>query len=276
MSNNETDFETKSGSLFSQNWSLSNEQSLDESSPKNISILAILSLIGGFLSFTVFFSMNFLFVPIITLLLIIIAAINIKRSEGLLIGRSFLLIGLWLLLIPGISKPLMDYVYSQNLYKNADVFFTYWFETAKKGDFVKLQQLQSGLAVRNPISDEAGFWKNYIRDEETHEATHRFLTNRTLLTLAALGDQAQCRLYRVDACYFSAGNEESVIMTYAITYPKGNDKETFFVSISGKRFFIHNSDFDKKKYTWVVDNGAWTPLKLDDQGKPVSPLKKKG
>lgn len=253
-------------SLFNKNWNFADETVAEEAPVTNVSIVAILACVGGVLSFSLFFSPYFLFVPVLTLFLAIVALLTIHRSQGILVGRALALVGLWLLLIPVVAVPVKDALYYKQFEIGAKSFCRLWLKTALAGDPMQVKQLSHVPHFqKNRETDPVKYWSKFLGDEMAHEEMHRFLKNDLLLTLAALGDRATYSYHKTVGTK-TGRDEEEALLIYAITYPnKQGEKETFFVQINCTRTL----DEDKKIAVWKGGGNAKGSLKLEENGEPT-------
>lgn len=233
---------------------------------KSISILAIFALLFGFFSFLVFLSPSFYFVPVIALILVICAFVQIRLSANNMIGKGIALTGLWLLLIPSIAQPVMNLYYKDRLLQDAKRYCDLWLDHAKKGNVRQIRQMQNNVHIARSSQDDLTFWKQFTGEEEFHEGIHRFLANPLLLTLAALGDKAKTSFVRAENLFVLPSNDK-VLMIYAVTYPnKENQKETFFIQIDASRETEHKY----KIGLWRGGENVKGPLPLNEKGEPVA------
>lgn len=233
---------------------------------KSISILAIFALLFGFFSFLVFLSPSFYFIPIIALILVICALIQIRLSANNIIGKGIALTGLWFLLIPSIAQPTMNLYYKDRLLQDAKRYCDLWLDHVKKGNIRQIRQMQNSVHIARSNQDDLTFWKQFTAEEEYHEGIHRFMADPLLLTLATLGDKAKTSFVRAEKLHVLPDSDK-VLMIYAVTYlNKEDQKETFFIQIDASR----ECDHKYKIGLWRGGENAKGPLPLNDQGEPVA------
>jgi len=245
----------------------------DELVSKRASSSAIVSALLGALSFLSLVNLGFLFFAALGFLAAIFALFAIKKSGGELAGRSFALVGLAASLAGAISGPLSAATYRADFERQADKFCKIWFETAASGDLLALRQLGRPHWDRAPIVDEKDaikYWAASIQDEDAHRETHSFLTNRSLLTLAALGERAKPTFYATE--YLTLNSKAEVTTrVYAVTVApekEGEAKETFFLKLTVERRYRKTAK-GEKSIGWNVHPGDWRPVELDENGRPV-------
>ncbi len=258
---------TSSNSIFSNSskWNLGNDTLNMEDAPKNISILAILALVCACLSCLLFTSIYFYFLPVISLLLVIISLFQIAHSRGELIGRSMAFWALWILLIPSIAVPIMDYCYRQRMIQDAKSYFNNWFEIAKKGEFRRIRVMQNAPHIALITDSDESYWSNLVHEPETHTTLHEFLTNEFLLTLATLGDKVKTSYYKTNLIVLTPDRED-IQMIYAITCPgKDGGKETFYALMNAFRY----RDDKHNIAIWKGGDNIKAPLPIDKDGLPI-------
>lgn len=252
-------------SLFSKKWQMADEFSTEDEPLKAISIPAILAFLGGLLSFLLFMSTYFFFVPILALMLAIIALIRIRVSSGNQIGEGLALAAIGLLVIPSIAVPIKDAIYKDRFVRDAQRFAAIWFETMASGNIFRVKQLNHVPHCVDSTMSEVNYWRQFLGDEMTHEELHTFLADPLLLTLEALGHKAKATYYKTEAVRLGSESEE-ILMTYAITYPnQANQPETFFVQINANR----SPDAKRKIGLWKGGDRIKGPLKVNAAGLPV-------
>ena len=245
----------------------------DELVSKRASALAIVSALLGAASFLSLVNLGFLFFAALGFLAAVCALGAIKKSGGELAGRSFALVGLAASFSGAISGPLAVATYRADFERQADKFCKIWFETAASGDFIAMRQLTRSHWDRAPIVDEKDaikYWAAAIQDEDAHRETHSFLTNRTLLTLAKLGERAKPTFYATE---YLAINSKAEVTTrvYAVTVApekEGEAKQTFFLKLTVERR-LRKTARGEKSVGWNVHPGDWRPVELDENGRPV-------
>lgn len=258
----------KTGSIFSKNWSMEdggNDVAHLENAPADVCIPAILALGCGLISFLVFLSYNFYFLPALTVILSLVSFIMIKKSGGKMVGKTMILIALAFTIIPSVAVPTMKYVYQRQFLIDARQYGDFWFKFALKGDFQKVKTLEHSAHIARSSSNESKYWIQYIGDPEMHEQLHKFLSNDLLLTLAALGDKAKVTFYKKSFMFFGT-EDETIRLIYAITYPgKQDKKETFFVGLNMSRY----KESKHKIAIWKGGDKLQGPLPLDENGEPI-------
>ena len=263
--NQETPLETGSGSIFSKQWNMADEENNETEPLRGVSILAILAFIGGLFSFLVFLSPSFYFIPAVSFLLAVVSLIRIRMSDGNLIGRGFALMGLWLLIIPCVAVPVKNELYRMRYIQDGKRFVQLWFKTVAEGNILRVKQLGHVPHCVSPSMTPMNYWRQYTGDELTHEELHTFLGNKLLLTLEALGDKAKATYYKTEYISYGKESEDSLVI-YAVTYPnEKGDTETFFVQFNISR----SHDAKRGIGLWKGGDKVKGPLKLDGTGAPV-------
>lgn len=245
----------------------------DELVSKRASVLAIVSALLGALSFLSLLNLGFLFFSAFGVLAAIFALAAIAKSSGELVGRSWALGGLALALAGAISGPLCVATYRADFDAQADEFCQIWFDAAKKGDVLTLRQLTRSHWDRPPIIDENDaikYWATSTQDEDGHRELHSFLANPTILTLAALGDRVKPTFYATESQTINA-KAEVATRVYAVTVApekEGEAKQTFFLKLTVERR-LRKTARGEKSVGWNVHPGDWSPVELDENGRPV-------
>lgn len=235
-----------------------------ENAPADVCIPALLALICGFFSFLLFLSYNFYFLPALSLILVIVSFLMIKKSGGKMVGKTMALLALFFLIVPSVAVPVMKQTYQRNFINDAKKYADFWFSFAKKGDFQRIKILEHSAHIAKSSSNPAKYWMQYVGDEEMHEKLHRFLTNDLLLTLAALGDKAKITYYKTVFVGYGR-DDEAIRMIYAVTVPSDQgEKETFFVGLNMSRY----KDEKHKIAIWKGGDKFKGPLPLDKNGEP--------
>lgn len=245
----------------------------DELVSKRASVLAIVSALLGALSFLTLLNLGFLFFSAFGVLAAIFSLAAIAKSGGELVGRSWALAGLALALAGAIAGPLCVATYRADFDAQADEFCQIWFDAAKKGDVLTLRQLTRSHWDRPPIIDEDDaikYWATSTQDEDGHRELHSFLANPTILTLAALGDRVKPTFYATESQTINA-RAEVATRVYAVTVApekEGDAKQTFFLKLTVERR-LRKTARGEKSIGWNVHPGDWSPLELDENGRPV-------
>ncbi|MBR4833397.1 MAG: hypothetical protein IKU86_03570 [Thermoguttaceae bacterium] len=269
--------EKTSSSLFDA-WSAdatvgSASNAADELVSKRASVWAIVSALFGALSFSSLLNLGFLALAAFALFAAIFALVAIAKSGGELVGRRLALVGLALGIAGAVAGPARREAYRVDFERQAEQFCQGWFETAAKGDFLSLRQMERPHWDRVPIVDEKDvvkYWATSTHDEDAHREMHSYLADTTLLTLAALGDRVVPTFYATERLTLNS-KVEMTNRIYAVTVApekEGEPKETFFLRLTVERR-IRKTAKGEKSVGWNVHGGDRRPLELDESGRPV-------
>lgn len=243
--------------LFENKWDDANKVSQEEHFSA-VSVTAILSLIGGVLSLLYFVNHSLFYIPLITLLLVIGALWSIRRSEGTLTGAALARIALFLLLVPIVAGAFQSMIYRRHLILQAREFFPLVIQAAQKGDALTLQQLEKFQPARDEVRDEAAYWADQVKDPIQSIQFYKLIRNPTLLTLAALGENARITYDRtLSVAKDSSDGSDHIISAYAVTFSEFGEKKTFFIPLYG----IRTHDAENHASLWRRGSFASEPLK---------------
>lgn len=248
-------------SIFDSDWQNS-EASLSEERQDRIAPTAVVTLGGGIFSVLAFFSPMFLFIPWGTLGLGILAFVLIARSEKTLTGIRCVWIGLFLAILPLVAIPVSDLMYFHQAVRQARQFSSLLLNAAQKGQTTALYQLRTPAGSRKDASNELAYWQQILGDKEMekHLPIHTdFLSHPLLLTLAALGEDANISFYRAGPLLEENEYKEVLPIVYTATYTKADgDKESFLFAFGLHRY----KDFEKKTSAWCWSSFGKEPLKI--------------
>ena len=220
--------------IFTTTWKDASE---GESSYTRPSISALLSVFFGLGAFSVYFTPWLFFLGVIAILLSLFAFWTIRCAEGGLTGTVFAYCGLCCAVIALVSVAIFWSAYHCGVRREADQFFRLWFAAVQQGDIPQAKEYRSIYSSRSKATNAEEWWKEQYEGKYTHHAVHRYVEDKLVRVLMALGDKAKISYYKT-LSITSERESDTVDLVYAVTYPAGSgETETFFVNISGKRVY---------------------------------------
>jgi len=241
--------EMSSDSIFKTSW---NDASEVEASYTRLCVPALLSVFFGLGTFLVYLTPWFFFLGVIAILLSFVALWMIRSADGTLTGTPLAYVGLCSAVVALVSIFLFWQTYQYGIRREADQFFHLWFAAVQRGDIPQAKEYQSIYAQRSKADDAEKWWKAQYENKYAHHAIHRYVENKLIRVLTALGDQATVSLYKTLSVH-SEQESDSVASVYAVTFPaESGETETFFVRIYGKRLYPSNSS-DFKAAGWRIE-----------------------
>jgi len=220
--------------IFKKSW---NDASEGESSYTRPSISALLSTFFGFAAFTVYFTPWLFFIGVFAVLLSLFAFWAIRSAEGGLTGTVFAYFGLCSAVIALVSVAVFWSAYQYGVRREADQFFRLWFAAVQQGDIPQAKEYRSIYSNRSQAANAEEWWKEQYEGKYTHHAVHRYVEDKLIRVLTALGDKAKVSYYKT-LSLTSERESDTATVIYAVTCPADSgESETFFVSINGKRIY---------------------------------------
>lgn len=212
----------------------------------SVSGLAITALLLGLLSITALLGPAFWILPILGLVASLWALWQLSRYGAALVGRTAALVGLVLVVTFGTAALTDWFVYREMVRREAVQFGLLWFDSLKTGRPWAAMQLAESPVSRAPLDKvpkppahavvevAPGFssdpWKNMD-----------FYVARPLVRfLLTMGDKAEVRAFDTEF-QGAEGDRDQVNQVYAVTYPDGAEKKTFFVTLSLERLRLNKS-----------------------------------
>ncbi|MDR0328732.1 MAG: hypothetical protein LBI05_10600 [Planctomycetaceae bacterium] len=237
-------------SIFTTNW---NDASEEDTSYTRLSVLALLSMFFGLGSFLVYFTPWFSFMGVIAILLSFIALWAIHRTDGTLTGTLPAQIGLCSAVMALVSIAVFWAAYHYGIHRESDQFFRLWFAAVQQGNIPQAKEYQSIYAQRSKVADAEEWWKTQYKNKNTHQAVHKYVENKLIRCLMALGDQATVSRYKTISVE-SDREKNTVVSVYAVTFPaESGGTETFFVRIGGKREYPSEEALGFKAAGWKLE-----------------------
>jgi len=238
-----------SDSIFKTSW---NDASEAEPSYTRLCVSALLSVFFGLGTFLVYFTPWFFFLGVIAILLSCAALWTIRSAEGTLTGTSLAYVGLCSAVIALVSIFLFWQTYQYGVRREADQFFRLWFAAVQQGDIPQAKEYQSLYSRRSQAATAEEWWEAQYEEKYAHRAVHRYVENKLIRVLMALGDEAAVSLYKTLSTH-SEQEFDTVTSVYAVTFSaESGGTETFFVRISGKRMYPSDSS-DFKAAGWRIE-----------------------
>ena len=237
-----------SDSIFNTSW---NDASESEASYKRPSVAALLSAFFGLGTFLVYFTPWFFFLGVVAILLSFVALWMIHRSEGTLTGTPFAYFGLCGAVVALVSVFFFWQTYQYGVRREADQFFRLWFDAVQQGNIPQAQEYQSLYMRRSNAANADEWWQTQYGEKHAHRAVHKFVENKLVRVLMALGNDAKVSYYKT-LSHDSLPESDTISSVYAVTFPaESGENETFFVRILGTRSYPANPDF--KNAGWKLE-----------------------
>ncbi|NQT37619.1 MAG: hypothetical protein HQ581_09030 [Planctomycetes bacterium] len=203
---------------------------------RSVSGIAVAGLVFGVLSLGAMVDPLAWILPLVGILFCATALVHIAGSDRSLIGRKAALVGLALSVTFGTAGPVELFCSRWLVRREARQFAEAWFEYLRQGEPHKAHQLTLPLADRLPLDDS--LWLEYqqgLRLDLKEE-----LKKPLVRSLLHLGDQAQVRFYQT-TMQDRTGNRDRLEMVYAVTYPEGEEKKSYLVSVRLERREIEHT-----------------------------------
>ncbi|MCL2347341.1 MAG: hypothetical protein FWC50_03665 [Planctomycetaceae bacterium] len=271
----------KSGSIFDVHWNETSETK-NAASYRSVSILAILALIFGVLSFTMFLSWGWFFVPVTAVVLSFLALHAIKKSEGSLFGGSLAHLGLFLAVFSVFAYVTVWKSYEYYIVRESIPYAKSYVEfITKEYDLIAINQYGRPYWARsNP--PYTALWEKTVANEMGQESMTMESRDPCRRTLMALKDKASVSFHKVKYYARDKDNNDVVCLQLAVTYPankgdNGNEnngdesKETFFVDLTLQRVVReeeNTAEKTRKKYAgWEVKSLKGPVLPVEFGGK---------
>lgn len=197
-----------------------------------ISPAAIAGLVFGLLSVVALVHPLLWAVPVFGLSLSLVAFWKIRQSGGELTGHRAATAGLILSVFfgtAGMAKESYErYWFSHAARPIAEA----WFSFLQHDEPSKALQLSSLPAQRRPL-DEA-LWEYYSANKENRAELQSFVATPVPRLLLEYGKKCQVRYYETGRIEVNH-DREVVELFYAVTFPEGASKKTFFVRMNIER-----------------------------------------
>ena len=177
-----------------------------------ISRLAVGSLVVGVLSALAMLGPILWMVPLFAVVLALLALVVIKRSRGGLVGVPMALAGLCLAICFG-SAALADYFNARRIVaRQAQEVAEQWFGALARNQPELACEWQAGLGNRARVDDVGQLPGYYESHQKQSEALTKFIADKPVALLLALGPRACARLVSTisidDALEFISQNYE--------------------------------------------------------------------
>ncbi|MGL6195237.1 MAG: hypothetical protein ACRC2T_10500 [Thermoguttaceae bacterium] len=239
-------------SLFDTHW----EPPTDEDEIRaysNISVMAVIALVLGVLSFSAFLYPVCLIIAYFSIVFSLITYFWIIRPDSGLLGRNMALIAISCSIISAVAVSIAIPYQQYTLRVEADRFCKMWFDVVQKNNARMAIEMKAPAWNRKlDLSDEQ-WWKSNLEvkgsDTEALEMFLASINDKVFKTLLALGDKAEIS-YNRTKLVTSDDNSDSVIIEYAVTLKDAENKpETFFVDVNLKR---STDPKDKNRRGWSI------------------------
>ena len=261
----------KTGSIFDVKWNDASEFPT-VAEYRTISVPSLLALLFGLLSPLVLINWGFVFLPTLSLIFAFYALYVIAHSEGMRFGRPLAWLAIFLSLSLVVANFSLWEAYKSRMTREAIEFAGSYFELVARSkddpkvDILTIRDMRSPYWQRSVALLEDR-WKALEKDMFSQEDLSSFVSDTTLRTLMALGNQAKATYYTVKSYTYDKGhNTDYMTLVYAVTYQNDNqEKETFFVNLTVKRTKGEDTttvaNQKKKMSGWAVEGikGPVTP-----------------
>ena len=197
-----------------------------------ISPAAVGSLILGLLSPVVLAGMLLWVIPAIGIGLALLALRSIRRSGGALTGRGVALTGLFLCTLFATAAPVQVLYAKHSLAQAARPIVAAWFDFLRHGEPEKALQLTMPAAQRRELNES--LWDYYGSSKENRDQLEGFVASPVPRFVLEQGEKCQARFYEVSRVT-PGSSSDTIELIYAVTYPDGPGKKTFFVNVTVDR-----------------------------------------
>jgi len=273
----------KSGSVFDVKWNDTNELPM-VANYRKISVPGVLAFLFGLVSPLVLINWGFVFLPLVAAVLAFLALYQISQSDGMVFGRPFAWIAIFLSFCIVVGNYSCWEAYKGRIFREAMDFSDSYFELINRVksetgkidfnnidssefknkhydpevDILSIKDMRSPYWQRShePLKDR---WIAVAKSDMAQEDVGPFSQNPTLRILLELGDKAKITFYKVKSFTRDKMNSADLVtLIYAVTYKNDNEKpETFFVELSLKRWQERDSNTVAVNKTslagWSVD-----------------------
>jgi hypothetical protein len=193
-----------------------------------VSAAAVIGLLLGLAAATALLSPVLWLVALVAVAVNVFALARIAREAPALVGYKAALAGLLLSLFFG-SVAIADwYTYSDLLRREAKQFAALWFDSLRQREPQKAHQLTQNPGTRRPFDNK--LWEPYFEGSDLRDDLKGYLGRPEVRALMNLGDKAQVRYYGSPTQSQDEGRD-TVSLVYAVTYPEGQQKATFFINL---------------------------------------------
>ena len=197
-----------------------------------VSPLAVGSLILGLLSPVVLAGMLLWVIPAVGIGLALLALRSIRRSGGVFTGRGVALTGLFLCTLFATAGPVQVLYARHSLAQAARPIVDAWFDFLRHGEPQKALQLTMPAPQRRELNDT--LWDYYGSAKENREQLESFVASPVPRFVLEQGEKCQVRFYDVNRVATSSAGD-TIELVYAVTYPDGPGKKSFFVNVTVDR-----------------------------------------
>ncbi len=254
-----TDHQPTSSS-FSTSW---NDASESDAVYTRVSVNALLALLFGVASFLVFMTPWLFFLGLIGMALGFVALLVIRKSEGSLTGGRVAALGLSLSIISLVAVGTLWPTYHYLVRKEADRFFQLWFQQLAEGNIPLAKGMTSVYWARGIPKDAETWWQEQYKDKYAHRDIHRYMENKLVRVLLALGKDAKVSYYKNLRVETDDG-KDTVSSVYAVTYPAAGRTETFFVKMTGQRH-LPGGDMPSAGWALLSEPDIFVPEEFKDR-----------
>lgn len=214
---------------------------------------AVGSLILGLLSPVALVGSLLWIVPALGIGLAALALRSIRNSKGDLAGRGTALIGLGLSMVSIAAAPAQMTFTRQHLAAAARPIVDAYFDFLRHGEPHKALQLTVPQTQRRVLNDL--LWNHYAETKENREELEKFVASPVPRLILEYGEKCQARFYEINTVV-PASDSDRIELVYAVTYPDGESKKSFFVLVIVERRVLQSGEV-----SWRIANaqGGFRP-----------------
>lgn len=205
---------------------------------RSVSVAAIVGLILGLFAWLAWIGPLLWVLPVVGAAVSAWALRSIAASDGALIGRGAALSGLALSLMFGSAAAAAMWSEGWWLQREARPAAEHWFELLRDDQPHRAHQLT--VAPRERQLPGADLWEFYRNAEDARSGLKMFVANPLVHALLAQGRDAEVRFYAAQGAAVYEGKQH-VKLLYAVTYPQGDQRESFFASVVLERSILTDS-----------------------------------
>lgn len=219
---------------------------------------AVGSLVLGLLSPVALVGYLLWIVPALGIGLAFLALRAIGNSRGELVGRGTALTGLALSTLFLGAAPAQVLATRQRLAEAARPMADAYFEFLRQGEPQKALQLTVPQMQRRVLNDL--LWNYYAESKENRAELEKFVASPVPRLILEYGEKCQARFYEISSVVPSS-ESDFVELIYAITYPDGDTKKSFFVAVKLERRVLQSGEV-----AWRIlsAQGGYRPASLEE------------
>jgi hypothetical protein len=192
-----------------------------------LSGLAVVGLLLALASPLAFFSIALWLIPLAGVAVSAWALVRINADDSGLVGRKAAVAGLVISALVLAAAPADWFVYRWMLQREARQYAEIWLRLLRDNEPHKAHQLAVNPAERLPL--DTHLWNAY-EEASRREELEAYVKEPAVHSLLDLGPKAQVRFYQIGTIDSREG-VDSVQLYYAVTFPEGDAKKSYFVRL---------------------------------------------